>query len=662
MRSSVFIGSEEVVYEGNINVEFAIDDIKSFNIGNLNRSYTISLPRIPANEKAIKNITLLNSSEQLSETGSIFVGGVKIISGAVKAYSFNDTHVKIYITGDDVVEDIKGKKLTDLDFSALNFSLTAANVSDSWTGDDKFYRFPICTWSRLWSEDAPGTSANWLPNDFVPMFRVKNIFEKIFPGWVIDGSFFSSTRGRNAYVMGVEDIQSDDFLVRKAFNVATDQYSDNYTTKSWTGYSYDSIIFEKAKLEFKTLVSGEGIDNDEEYTIPEDGTYRFTANIVLRNSLDGSGNYTLDESSYILRLEKDGVAIITQTETFYTRTMDGTEVAFDTGWLHFEQGDVITLWAGLEYKATSTVPTETVDIGIEAGSTFVLAMDRRNLYPGIGFTIEPSKYMPSMTQYDFVKAIKEVYNLRFVFDQYNRVIYVHSGNDVLSTNIRDITLDHATDPEGEYIAKNYKKKIVLTFALDGNDNASKGYDSGRIPLPGRKEIELSNATSDSGEEVRTSAFAYTSELYAYSTNQQHRIIAIYGKEEPANSAEPPIKRSNSFMPRLLQWYGMTAGLTFKFNGTAYSNTYPKCATPLFTELYSEFFTSTIRQINIGKLIKLTRLITPDELNEFITEVADESKEGFRSMYRVQIKGEYVLLMLNNIVTDGYKAECEYVIL
>jgi hypothetical protein len=640
MRAKVFIGSEEVQYDGAINVVNAIDDIRSFNVGNFNKSYTISIPRTPDNERILQNTTALYSTTQLSEQGSIFVGGVKILTGTVKVYNVSRNEVKIYISGDDIIDEIKTKKLNEI--SMAGTTLTNSNVVDSWTGDDRPIRFPMIHFAKKWR-----LANDWIANDFVPMFRVKDIIQAIFPGWVLAGTFFTTTRGRNAYVLGKESIQEPDFLDGKDHNVAINAYSDNNA-------SYDWAIGETAQIEFITPTVQfylSGVTPETEYIIPETGTYRFTWTPSLQNEMEGVGGFINRNGSYVISITRNGTPIITKSASGISN-LSGVEVAIDTEWVHLEKDDVIECAAQISCTATNnTGVTETTTIGIDTGGEpWVTVFDYRNLYAGIGFTIDPAEYMEDMTQFAFIQAIREDYNLRLVFDRYNKTIYFYSGDDILGTNIVDIT--PTSDPEIEYVGQNYKRTIEFKWDADTGDRVISSILSYSKTLPLNHTVTLTNPYTQDDTDERVSKFASS---FRY---RPHVYIAIFGDEELVS--DEPVRRSNKFKPRLLQWYGLTSGASFTFNGTPYT-TYPKAETPDKAELYEEFFYKTIRRINAGKLVTLTQLVSPSELNEFITVVSNEANEGFRKIYRAEIEGQTCHLMLNKITTNGNKAECEYII-
>jgi uncharacterized protein (TIGR02145 family) len=184
---SIYIGTEQVDFADEFNVMYSIGDIRDVGFGNSNKSYTLNIPLTPKNRKLLQFITNPDVKTEPNAIGKLYIGELLIFQGKVIVSGYQDNYAKIILNSDDWIDELKNKKLTDLDLSTYIHFMTHAAVENTWTPVNTFYRYPMINFGGLESCEADA-NATWYPMDFIPAVRVVDLIRMILqPYQVIPG-------------------------------------------------------------------------------------------------------------------------------------------------------------------------------------------------------------------------------------------------------------------------------------------------------------------------------------------------------------------------------------------------------------------------------------------------------------------------------------------
>jgi hypothetical protein len=406
--------------------------------------------------------------------------------------------------------------------------------------------------------------------------------------------------------------------------------------------------------------------NTSQYVIPETGIYHIIVAVVGHCVADAG--VTVDECDMTARLMKNNATILLSTYNhWFDDSLNGFVSYLDTGYISLVAGDVINMYVDIWLQATNVSNPGMcgVNFGTHYPNTeFTLNWDKRGLLQPIGETLEVSKWMPDMTQIDFVKGLKEAFNLRFFVDKYNQKIYIEPADTFYSTTIVDLTpFINFTKPfKLENLSQNYAKKIWLQWKTDVNDEAIKQYlISNAIPF--RKEINNSSAYNIPGEEFfENSVFSYAVEQKAFGYYvDPWSLISKFGNPND-DTLKRPLYRNPSGMPVLLDWIGPQAFSygTWSYNGTSKSTT-PRCTQIDMNDVFPLCFAKTIHWIDRGKLLTVEAKLPFNILSQFSRVLNTAADEGFRPTYQLLVDGQYLYGIINKITTNGNISEIELLI-
>ena len=190
---------------------------------------------------------------------------------------------------------------------------------------------------------------------------------------------------------------------------------------------------------------------------------------------------------------------------------------------------------------------------------------------------------------------------------------------------------------------------------DTSDEAYKEYMKYYSTSYGEKEISLSSIYCIKGKEIKESPFSSIIEGPCYPISSGAVNLPRIFNTFPV---DPYIMydRKTDFNMRLVEWKGLTGGLTWYYEGETHSN-YPKIAGVTWTYIYENFWLKPLHWIDKGKIYTYKMKIKPSYLNQFFTVVATATSEGFRPTYKIGDDYYY----LQKVTSDGITAELELVL-
>jgi len=670
MNIELYIGTEQLEFNEPINVVFSIGDIRDLTLGNLNKSYTLNVPLTKTNRTILKHSETPGITDEITNKGRLYVNNMLIIAGTVIVLSVSQDYIKVIISADDWMETMKNTNLRDIDFSAEDHELTKTNIVASWSAANAFYRYPMINFGQLVTPATGSQPHDWTVQDFVPIFRVIDIMEYIFSPWTIVSDWAATTYAKKLYILATEQIADNDFITYKGLEVHP---SDSTVNRA--GVSIDLLATEDIQLAKDPVVlddetTDEGTDFNNAtyiYTVPEDGTYRF----IFTWTSEGAGSgafFTVNSSDYDVNIEVNGSSVAQKTDTDAggDDALNVTDETLDTGYIHLEEGDEVTVTVEINANVTNdTGPDpDTFNIYLTADTMIEAIWSQWNRYPGKGKTITASDYMPDILAIDFIRAVKHLANLRFFADYQNQNIYIEPAQTFFAID-GETDLSELQDNEDytlEPVSKNYNKYVILGLIEDEKDKAYMEYKESQ-GITDQKTITLTSEYAEDGEqEMINSLFAHSGtgffqEILAYGLS----VLKIYGNQEYISDEQPyPEYRATGWEPRLVTWEGLTAGISFDIDDTTY-NTYPKILAADFDDLYSNYWITSIHRIDKNMILTIRIKLPKGTMNQLRTVINDSSQEGFRTRYKLFIRNQYIYGYLNKVTTDGDISECEFIL-
>lgn len=647
------------------NIMFSIGDIRELSFGSANKSYTLNIPLTKLNKRLLKFVTQSDVKSEPTEIVSLYLDEQLIISGKMIVLSHDDYSAKVIINQDDWMDVIKKVKATALDFSAFDHLLTQANIEASWTATYPAYRYPMIFFGPLVSAET-GPTAKWYPNDFIPMISIYHILIGILSGYTIVSEWLNSAYLKSKYILAKETIANDSFIRGKQMNVAVaGDLINSDTTSIPAGSSGNSQLY-NIRIEFgtETTDEGGGWDNDT-YTVPEDGTYKFKTSVTLLNNAPSNPSFTItSESATISIIHKRGAVetvLATISAAAYTGTelLQNIEYELTTKYYHMIAGDevFVQLYINCNVNNTGGSP-EDLTIGVKSvDSTFENIWNNVNKYAGINKNMSLEEMLPDVTQLDFLAAIRDIYNLRFWMDKSNKTLHIEPWDQFLTDQIVDITnlIDH-DNPATEMISPYFSKYIDLKWKNDDSDEAYTEYLKENTNGPGLKQIVLTSEFCKSNIDSREHRFSSiitgkNSMIGEFLTD----VPRIWNKVP--NYVDLDYDRKVNFNTRIVHWDGLTAGFTWYFDAST-KTSYPKISGLDWDDIYLAYWQKIFHKIDKGKLLPLRVRIKPAFLSQFVTKINNVQAENFRPKYKATINGIENYYRLQKITSDGELAELE----
>lgn len=633
METSIYIGNNKLDYNEAVNCEYSIMDFREFQSGSNNTSYTINLPLTDLNRKLLKYSDSISTIDEVLEDALIFVDDIQILKGKLKVLACADKYIKVIISANEYLKGLEDKTLQDLVTTSLDFTHTSANIIASWSASSgAFYRYPFVNYVYR---------NNYLETDLIPYFNLKTILDYIFAtiGFTINSTFLTSTWFKDLYITPKEFINDTDFSENWVFNYHPSLNSDNYYQQAIAaGASGIVVSFTCDPIVNNTATTSNTNYNSSlnAWTCPKSGTYKFES--VIGYNLQIAG-LDLIASTCTFAIKRNGNTIASDT-TAMTSTTSRT---LTTRLIHCEDGDTIET----TLHVTQTV-NNTTGISINAtqylssGATYFKMVDftEDNLYYGRDYPLKVNQWLQDTSLIDFVSGVKQLFNLCFFVDNWNKIIYIEPFQTFIGSSVNIINDVEYMSKSKEFISKDWPKKLHIDFKDDSLDYILQEYNKKNLTKSGRKTVNLNSIYNKNEIE--------TYENGVFSTFGQYNYLSVY------SDLDNRTFRIKEFNTKICHWDGLASG-NWTFEGVAYTN-YPKVSFLDSETLYSSYFAKYFHLIDQGVMVTITAptdLIILTQLNTVINTAANE---GFRALYQFDYEGETHLGILQSAVTDGYKTK------
>lgn len=687
MSTKVYIGSEQLDFEGEFNVSVQVYDIYDDEIGATNKSYSLELPLSDKNKKALRFANNINAITGNIDVGRIYVDEIPVIKGKVIIISITDYTAKILIEGGDWAGELNDIYIDEIWSSGDTHLLTGVNIQNSWpAGAGALWRYPLMNLGGR----PTTTSTNNHAIYFVPIWSIYQIALKLFAaaGLNIDSnSWFHGTVGKSMYLMAPwKKHRTSDFIVNKDFAVRVLNATDNRASITHTAGTTNTVNLNKANIDFDSVISGSGngwSTANDRYDINESGNYRFELKVAMSCTHDIDGRFSSVVTSctaYVKYFDGDSTTIIIAQKTATDEIFDGTTptLTIDTGYFYMVDGGYVYIEivaSSQAYNAGSTMTvylwTTPTSVSMQFKSDFTQWCE----YPGENEPQKPEDYLPHITGVEFLKACKHAFGLVFWYDMFNNKVYVNTFNDFVGSTIIDYSdrRDYSNIIEMEILAANYPKKTELYYKSDTSDTVYRDAVSSS-GAPFRHIITLTNDLVKKETDMRENpVFSPTVKKNCYYSLGLGNIAlaAIYGDNYQGDLGYVyPHFRTKTFEPRLLEWFGDVSPtspetLTWYWYDTwndaspTTKTTYPKVETPPLATNYNSFY-KRFAVLDYGRKITVSVRMTPVEFQKFTTVMSSSSTEGFRCLYKILFDGCYALCYVQSIVFNGKQAKITFI--
>lgn len=641
------------------NIVFSIGDIRDISFGSCTKSYTLDIPLTKLNKNLLKFISQSDVKSEPSDPVSLYVDGQLIMKGKLIVLNVDEYTAKVIISADDWMDTLNARKMTDLDLSANDHLLTQANIEASWTASYPMYRYPMIDFGGLVS----GTTI-WYPNDFILMMSVSQLITKILSPYVIVSTWLATTLIKDLFILAREVIAKDDFITNKALEVTPQSLSDNEVEDTIGISQTKDITLTIDKVLFNNYIKDEAsgmTDSGHYYTIPESGTYRFTANILMQNSFITVGeDMIMNNESITLSINQKRGTTITALHTINftasaTNRLNGITYSLDSKYIYLEAGDIVYIsLTAVSNLTNNTGSSQTREIYVDATSKLVNVWSNVNKYAGIGQLISLSAMLPDMSQLDFLAAIRDIFNLRFWMDKNNNTIHIEPWDSFISDEIVDLSefVDYASLP-AELISPNYYSTVRMKWTDDTGDQAYVEYLKENTVSPGLVNVNLTSLFTQQGVDIREHQFS--------GIIIGHDLPRIWDVN-PVGPTGPitQFDRMIGFNTRLVHWDGLTDGYPWTFD-TISETTYPKISGLQWLDIYNSYWQKFFHWVDKGKLYTITIKIKPSFLAQFMTVINNAESEGFRPRYKITINSVENLFILQKCTSDGLTAQLEMIL-
>jgi len=401
----LFIEAVEV----DINVGFstmltlAIDDIKDFGSRNTTFSKTIILPGTKRNnitfgnifevangstyDPASKNINY-NFNAAVSAKAYIFDDNFQVFKGIIRMLEIVvdngliEYEVAVFGELGGFVAKVGNKKLEDLDFSALNHTLSVVNIAATWdtAAAGSGYYYPLMDYGTYST-----AKKDWDYGTFRPALYVRQYIDKIFTaaGYTFNCALFDTTRFKGLVVPHNKSILTSNSSVQLNRTGAITVISDAVS---------GLVPFASGALGNFTTA-----DNESFAYTGATGLMNISAEVNIMG-------YSSSPDNINIRLQKNGVNLNTVSTT-------GT-------------GIISLLATGISLVATDIISIEINSIILNATLTFQgLSLSVESGQPAlvrvnIGEGVKVNDTIPkNILQKDFISSVIKLFNL-YVFEDY----------------------------------------------------------------------------------------------------------------------------------------------------------------------------------------------------------------------------------------------------
>ena len=276
--------------------------------------------------------------------------------------------------------------------------------------------------------------------------------------------------------------------------------------------------------------------------------------------------------------------------------------------------------------------------------------------------------LPDWKQIDFIKALKHLFNLKFLTDDHKRIVYIEPRDSFYTANQVDWTdkIDFSQEIKLEELGSDQNKTTRLAYIVDGNDDYDKKYKEKKgYGWASESHTILNRFAQDGIKEIVNGLFAATQMDFCPYLGFVHSTIPKLWKELKDDQTIP--EKFTNFIPRILSLYptkNCLSGDTWTLETEA-QTAYPYfyfydgsiddnlCFNDipgighgmkgLLNKQYGNYF----RTIDNSRKITAFLNLSPSDLQTFIA--LDDRGLDFKAKYILRLDNETVHCRLDSIV-------------
>lgn len=245
---------------------------------------------------------------------------------------------------------------------------------------------------------------------------------------------------------------------------------------------------------------------------------------------------------------------------------------------------------------------------------------------GEGGVMDASIGLSETTQIDFIKAIKHIYNLRFLTDEDKKIVYAYPRPSFYSNTVFDWSgkIDKSTPIEITEIGQDIGSRFILSY--QDADSHVQAYNESS-PILGRYETTLLHKYT--GEEYENENPLFSSSIIDISS-LGHPILYV--------------DNEGNFSPRIVKYLGKQS--------TSNSKLYPSSVSyPLlnFTSIGFDtmnYYTENVQSYNYGRRISVYLDLKTKDIEGFVR--LNSIGRDFRAIYLILVDNEKVPCRIERI--------------
>jgi len=443
--------------------------------GRSNKSFTIKIVNNQHNDELLEQLFSSKTKRTMMFDCLYQIENVTI-KGVLKITSIEKTHAEgTFISGNGKLwESLTNKNLREYDFSALDHTLSLANVTASEASGDLIYdltdRGTLLEEAEYFPTETGINRRNISKiaridiSERYPALKLKTIFETIFHEEGYGVSWLENVYNQNldeVYLLYMEDGEienDDDWLQSAVFEAEGTETIGVLVTDLGVEYVWD------VHLEFPTEIADAGENftgstalDENIYTIPASGTYGFKLSLDITFSVVDASEIISNSIVYGIYNLTKSVWVKKDTTTYDALTPDDYNLVqdFDTKPTYFVAGDEIisrVLWT---ITANSNEPRYALGI-VENYVNFSNYVSR---YYGAGSTVEVSKLLPDMPALKFFSMICNALNIYTYYREETHILECELGR-----MMKPAVLQITPVEQGEDVKDNVNYRI--TFDTD----------------------------------------------------------------------------------------------------------------------------------------------------------------------------------------------------
>ena len=505
-----------------LSINYSIADINT--IGGRStqgsRAYEIKLPATKNNKQIfgfIEQPNVINGFDHTQQKtcrvevdGSTVINGNARIKGALNSLGKVD-YYSLIILGDTAtwLNAIKDLSLTALDFSDQSHALTNQNITTSYTlSTDRDYVYPLINYGQWGKDNTLNMRTINRTKDMYPAIKVKSYLTKLLnaQGYTVksdfvDSSFFDGLiipfSGKN-YDEVLDTSFRDDrlFRARVTPRVSVLSYpispngAKHYFTlddDSTTGYFDNGNDYDSA-----TYTHTIDTTSTQEFVFNVDMTTYNHYNIrwaIERTKLDG----TKEDLAF-----KEHKNYVSNSNVYIDKALLPDNIK--TGFIKFLAGEKVRVYIQVFQNSVSNTGGTARDLYIKTADSITYFYNNVQRSYTEGNTVDLANYVHDINQLDFVKSIRDMFNLHFLTDIKKRIVYIEPRDDFYSGTAIDWTSKLNTDKglQVSFMGSNLTRELNFKYKDDSGDANLVKYLEDKGSEYGSTTVSIDNVTAKSG--------------------------------------------------------------------------------------------------------------------------------------------------------------------